>query len=187
MQAQEQPKPEQIKELEYNGAKFTVKPYSIEMAMAYNDYIEPNRSAYLLNFSNKIDRAYLAKFTDRIDELKETIDSFDEDLNDEQAQSKAKFEAELKEAEQAYDNDAHAQEIRHLIETLEQNALRVALKDRNCTQPFFETVLSGDMAKLDYTGPDFIIFGLKVLTAFFLAYNAMLKDSAETSAGTAKS
>ena len=162
--------------IKYKDTEYKIKPYSIEAGMAYDDFIEPKRKAYLLKFTKDIDREHLQAHYDKINAQQEIVDSFEAELSEEDTARKAVQVAVLDKLKADLAADAYAQDIKNLLDELDRNALRQAVIDRKCAEPFFEAVLDGDLSKIEYKGIEYVVFAMEVMTGFFLELTATLKS-----------
>lgn len=171
--------------IKFNEHTFELKPYSIETGMAYNNYIEPLRSAYLLDFAGVYDEDYVNQYHLRIAEQHDIVNSFDSELTDEQKELLKVHTDKLEALKLEFLNDAKAQAIEAQIDKLKENALMQTFSHTAQCKKFFDAVLIGDTSKIVYEGAEYYNFGAKVLTDFFLQMTKTLNESVNSLKDTA--
>lgn len=156
---------------EYNGIVFELRPFNIKTKEAYTQIVLTIDRIYKsLIKAREIDISLLDKYTYRLNELQTAFSQLRalENLNEDQKTQLENLEKSLNDLKATMINDKEYQETLNEVNTCYTEATLKVCQSIELIKPFMESVLIGDLTKLDWE-TDFFIdeFCAEVLKVFF--------------------
>jgi len=165
----------------FNGAEFRLKKIDLSLKGAI-DPIKREQANLEFEYTKDIDKTKIRKYQRRIEELSLALSQMNEKkssgkLNEKDTAYIDKLQNSFFEVNGQYENDNEAQGIAEMIRYHKQEAYEKACSNVELIQPFFETVLEGDLSKLDYTDIKISLFAMQVVSDFFFIMSSNLSES----------